>query len=204
MTEWLNRKVGFKRDASGTTALDRAEQFARHAIELDPAHAEAYATLAWILHWKQGPLAGVAMFERAFELNPSLANGRFANSLTHAGRATEAIVFLKRVMRLDPFYPPIYDYFLGKSYFYAGRYEESIERLRSVADALPGLQLVLPIYAAAAALAGYDDEAHVVTAELRKVQPDFTIGTFVHSMRLVREEDNQRLTKGLQRAGLPD
>jgi TolB-like protein/Tfp pilus assembly protein PilF len=211
LTEWLNPFVNspsyFSRKQTSEqdfAALDRAEQLARQAIELDPTLAEAYATLGWVLHWKQGPRAGLRMFERAFELNPNLANGRYANSLSHSGRATEAVAFLERVMRLDPFYPPIYEYFLGKSYFYAGRHEESIERLRVVADALPALKPVLPIHAAVAALTGHHDESRAVAAKLMAIQPDFSTSAFLNAMRLVRAEDRDRLAKGLRTAGLPE
>jgi len=204
LTEWLNIFVTSGRDRARKISLDRAEEYARQAIELDPGLAEAYATLGWVLHWKQGPVAALNMFERAFELNPNLANGRYANSLTHSGRPNEAIEFLKRVMRLDPFYPPIYEYFLGKSFFYAGRYEESIGRLRMVADTLPTLRPALPIHVAAAALSGNEQEARAAAEKLLAVQPAFTIAVFLRSMRLVRAEDYERLASGLRKAGLPE
>jgi TolB-like protein/DNA-binding winged helix-turn-helix (wHTH) protein len=206
--EWLNPQLSAfvyrPHNALDYRALDRAAELAQQAIELDPTLAEAYATLGWILHWRVGPEAGLPVFERAFQLNPNLADGRFANLLSHAGRAPEAIEFMQRTMRADPFYPPVYEYFLGKSYFYAGRYEEALGPIRAVADRLPALRPVLPVHAAAAALTGHEEEARVVATKLLEAQPDFTISGFLSVIRLARKEDHDRLAQGLRLAGLPE
>ena len=68
--------------------MDRAEKLARRSVDLAPTRAEAWAALGWILHWQQGPNAGLNAFERAFELNPGFVDGRYALLLSHAGRAT--------------------------------------------------------------------------------------------------------------------
>jgi tetratricopeptide (TPR) repeat protein len=65
------------RDYRQKTAIDRAPSLAQEAIELDPYLPEAHATLAWTLNWQYRRTEAIAAFERAFELNPNLADGRF-------------------------------------------------------------------------------------------------------------------------------
>jgi TolB-like protein/tetratricopeptide (TPR) repeat protein len=185
-------------------ALDHIVQTAQKAVELDPALPEAYATLGFALHWRYGPAVGKKVFARAFELNPNFVEGRYATVLVHGGDAEESIGFMKRTMRLDPFYPPLYTYLLAKSHFFAGEYEEAITLIRTAADRVPGFRPVLPVLCAVSALTGRDDEARAAAARLREVQPDFSIGDFLRFMQMVREEDNARLRTGLRRAGLPE
>lgn len=184
--------------------LDRIVQTAQKALELDPALPEAYATLGFALHWRHGPAVGKKVFARAFELNPNFVEGRYTTVLVHGGDATEAIGFMKRTMRLDPFYPPLYTYLLGKSHFFAGEYEEAITLIRTAADRVPGFRPVLPVLVTVLALTGREEEARVAAARLRAAQPDFTIGEFIRFMQMTREEDNERLRTGLRRAGLPE
>lgn len=214
LTEWLNPHIfpslypaGMVRawyDPERLAVLDRIARTAQQAIDLDPGLAEAYATLGFTLHWRHGPAAGMKVFARAFELNPNLVEGRYSVLLAHGGRAPEAVDFMKRIMRLDPFYPPLYTYFLGKSHFFAGEYEEAIVLIRAAADRLPGFRPVLPMLATVAALTGRDEEARAAAVRLREIQPDFSIGEFLRFMRMVREEDAAKLAAGLRKAGLPD
>lgn len=185
-------------------ALDRIVQTAQEAIELDPALPEAYATLGFALHWRDGPAVGKKVFARAFELNPNFVEGRYATVLVHGGHAREAIGFMKHTMRLDPFYPPLYTYLLGKSHFFAGEYEEAIILIRTAADRVPGFRPVLPVAVAVSALTGRENEARAAAIRLREVHPDFRIGEFLRFMQMVREEDDERLRTGLRQAGLPE
>jgi TolB-like protein/DNA-binding winged helix-turn-helix (wHTH) protein/tetratricopeptide (TPR) repeat protein len=185
-------------------SIDRAETLARRAVELDRTLAEAHATLGWILRWRDRQKEAIAAFERAFELNPNFADWRFAVLLAHGGRAADAIEYVKRIMRLDPFYPPNYTYLLGKAYFYTGQYEEAIGLIRDASVRLPYHRASLALLAATAALTGRNDEARGAATDLLRVQPDFTIGEWVRFLGLAKQEDADRLSEGLRRAGLPD
>jgi TolB-like protein/Tfp pilus assembly protein PilF len=184
--------------------IDRAQQLAEQAVDLDPTLAEAHATLGWILYWQHGPDVGLKAFERAFEFNPNFVDGRFAILLAHGGRATEAIAYVRRIMRLDPLYPPLYTYFLGKGYFFLGQYEEAMDLVRSAAARLPGFRPPAAMLAALLGTTGRDEEARAAAAEVRRIQPDFSTAAYIQFMRLTREEDRQRLATGLRKAGLPE
>jgi len=183
--------------------LERARAVAERALRLDPLLAEAHATLAWTLHWQYRRQEALAEFEKAHALNPSLADGRYAHALMQDGRAAEAVEFMQRVMRHDPFPPGMYLSWLGNSYYLLGRYDEAFATLTVGAERMPDYQSILVWLAAAAARTGRDHDARDAAARLMHLQPDFTIASWLNFIRLV-PHDATKLKEGLQRAGLPD
>lgn len=184
--------------------LDRALSLAQQAVELDPYLAEAHATLAWILHWQYRRGEAISEFERALELNPNLSDGRLAHMLVLDGRAGEAVEYMRRVMRQDPFPPPIYLSYLGNAYYLIGRYEAAFETLRRGAGLMPGYRAIEVWLAAAAAQSGRQDEARKAAAMVASMSPDFTIHRWMSHIRLERQGDADRLAEGLRKAGLPE
>ena len=183
--------------------LDRAESLARKAVELDNTLAKARATLGWILYWQERPKEGMSEFERAFELNPNFVDARFGGMLVHNGRAPEAIEYLKRVMRLDPFYSPICTYYLGMAYFFVGRYEEANELIRSVSTRMPDHRPKV-LLAAISAYQGHNEQARSVAAEVLHTDPEFRIARWLKFLRITEEDYAEHLANGLRKAGLPE
>jgi adenylate cyclase len=176
----------------------------QEAVELDGNLAEARATLGWILFWQHRTKDGLAEFDRAFEVNPNLVDWHYSIMLAHTGRASEALAYTKRIMRLDPFYPPVYLHCLGKAYYFLGRNEEAIEQFQTVSARMPGYRPGLVLLAAAAAEIGRSDQARTAAAELLRIQPDFKITAWLDFIRLTNREYADRLAAGLRKAGLPD
>jgi adenylate cyclase len=186
------------------SALDQAQSLAQQAVDLDGALSEAHATLGWILSRQGHNSQGIAEFERAFELNPNFVDGRFGLLLSHAGRAPDAVEYMKRIMRLDPFYPPNYTYWLGKGYYFMGQYEQAIELIRSAAARLPGHEPSRVLLAAVAAQLGRMDEARAAALEVIQIQPDFTIAGWLKFLNLSDPAYADRLADGLRKVNLPD
>ena len=183
--------------------IERALTLARRAVELDPYLAEAHATLAWILHWQYRRHEAIAEFERALELNPNLADGRLAHLLVHDGRASEAVAYMQRVMRQDPFPPPIYLSYLGNAYYMTGQYDAAYDTLRSGRERLPDYRALSVWLAAAAGQSGRVAEAHRAAHQILSAAPNFTINGWLRHIQFERQSDAERLAEGLRKAGLP-
>jgi TolB-like protein/DNA-binding winged helix-turn-helix (wHTH) protein/Tfp pilus assembly protein PilF len=183
--------------------IERALTLARRAVELDPYLAEAHATLAWILHWQYRRNEALAEFERALELNPNLADGRLAHLLVHDGRASEAVAYMQRVMRQDPFPPPIYLSYLGNAYYTTGQYDAAYDTLRSGRERLPDYRALSVWLAAAAGQSGRVAEAHRAAHQILSAAPNFTISGWLRHIQFERQADAERLAEGLRKAGLP-
>lgn len=205
LRSWLHPSPGhpvggeFQQQAT----LDRAEALARNAVAIDNNLAKARATLGWILYWQGRPEEGMREFERAFESNPNYVDGRFGGLLVHNGRAPEAIEYLKRVMRLDPFYSPICTYYLGMAHFFVGRYEEADELMRSVSARMPDKRPKV-LLAAISAHQGHGDRARAAAAEVLRADPQFSIARELKALRITKADYVEHLASGLRKAGLPD
>jgi adenylate cyclase len=184
--------------------LDRALTLAREAVETDPYLAEAHATLAWILHWQHRRSEAITKFKRALALNPNLADGRLAHMLVHDGRAGEAVELMQRMMRQDPFPPPIYFSYLGNAYYLNGQYDAAFNTLRIGAERMPGYRAIPVWLAAAAAQSGRRQEARKAAATVLSMAPTFTVIGWLRDIEFERQSDADRLAGGLRKAGLPD
>lgn len=185
------------------TTLDLAQALTEQAIEIDPFLAEAHATLAWVLNWQYQRPAGLASFRRALELNPNLAEGRFGIMLAQAGYPEEAIEEMKRIMRLDPHHPALDWTWLGNAYYLAGKDDLALETLRIASSRQPRHRPTHVWLAAAAAQAGQHEEASRAANVILALQPDFSSARFLRLVRHSRQQDADRLSEGLRKAGLP-
>lgn len=184
--------------------LERALRLAREAVEADPYLAEAHATLAWILHWQYNRGEAISEFERALELNPNLADGRLAHMLVHGGRAGEAVEFMERMMRQDPFPPPIYFSYLGNAYYLTGQYDAAFRTLRIGVERMPGYRAIPVWLAAAAAQTGRSEDARKAVGTVLTLAPDFKVSAWLRHIQFDRQSDADRLADGLRKAGLPN
>jgi adenylate cyclase len=181
--------------------LDRA--LAQRAVEIDPYLAEAHATLAWILHWQYRRAEAIAEFDRALDLKPNLVDGRLAHMLVHDGRPDEAVAYMKRMIRQDPFPPPIYLSYLGNAYYMTGQYDEAYATLRSGAERMPDYRAMSVWLAAAAAESGRSAEAQEIARRVLGMVPKFTISGRLRHIQFERQADANRLAEELRKAGLP-
>jgi Tfp pilus assembly protein PilF len=88
---------------------NRAEQFARKALALDPNLAEAHASLGVVLNMLYRFDESDIELRRAIALNPNyaMAHHWYAYHLLHVARATEALAENDRALLLDPFSIPV-------------------------------------------------------------------------------------------------
>ena len=114
-------------------AFSKAEAAARKALELDDTLAEAHTSLAASLCYYDFDFAQAAReFQRAIELNPNYATAHQWYGivfLQRQGRFDEAISEVKRALELDPL-SLIINSDLGRTYYFARRYDEAVEQLR--------------------------------------------------------------------------
>jgi TolB-like protein/Flp pilus assembly protein TadD len=109
--------------------IARARELAQRALQLDPALAEAHASLAMINTWYDFDFGAAERgFERSIELNPRYAIGHswFGFHLGLMGRYEEAYTECKRSIRLDPVSSPRH-WVLGIVHWMGRRYDQAIE-----------------------------------------------------------------------------
>ena len=91
------------------------------------------------------------------------------------GRPEEAILHLKRAIRVNPLDPSMALQGLGQVYCRTGRYEEAIPPLKQAIRNRPQMfQAHLELAACYAGL-GKEEEARAAAAEVLKMNPKFTV-----------------------------
>ena len=203
---WLEPSPNSPLDAEfqSPNVLKWSGDYARKAVELDETSASARATLGWILNWQSGPTEGLASYDQALELNPGLADWRYGLLLSHGGRAEDAEVYMKRIMLVDPIHPPRYKYLLGKAYYFQGRYEEALPLIRQAAAEMPSHRPSHVLLTAVSAEMGLKDAIPTLVRDVYRLEPKFTISSWLDYIRISDEAYAARLRGGLQAAGLPE
>ena len=129
-------------------------------------------------------------------------------ALTAIGRPAEAVAHIRTAMRLDPHYPPMFDYLLGSAQFGMENFEAAAGAFATATRRNPEYEYA---FAGLAAAYGHlDRKQHAESAIARyndlrvgRGGVPLTIGT-APTCGFTRSVDLQRLQDGLRLAGVPD
>jgi TolB-like protein/class 3 adenylate cyclase len=185
-----------------TAALDRAIEYARHAVTKDPMDARAHAELGYAYLYKHEIALSLAAYRTALDLNPNDPDiiSDYADALVYDGRPQEAVTLMHRAMRLNPICPDSYYWHLADAYSGLGRYEDVIATILRMRD--PGQ--CARLLAASFAHLDRREEAALYAAEVLRRQPGFSISNWAKTLPGGRLKNRRRFIEGLRKAGLPD
>jgi TolB-like protein len=188
------------------TVAPLAERAALAAILIDSEDPWAHHALGCVYLFTRRFDDSLAEFELALRLNPnfSLAQGYYGVTLAYCGRWEEGDLAARRALRLSPRDPfsaiyfgiAAYAQFVGRNYDEAMRLAR--DGIRQRADFV-GAHRVLT---AAAGMAGRNDVADAALRELRRVQPNISLGWIAKQMPIQRDADREHYLEGFRRAGL--
>jgi TolB-like protein len=192
--------------ADMATAAPIAERAAHAAILADGEDPWAHFALGCVHLFARRFDDSLAEFELALRLNPnfSLAQGYYGLTLAYCGRWQEAHLAAQRAIRLSPRDPHSAVYYGIASYaqFVGRNYEEAMrlarEGIRQRADFV-GAHRVLT---AAAGMAGQLEIAKAALQELRRAQPNISLGWIAEYMPIKQETEREHYVEGFRRAGL--
>jgi TolB-like protein/tetratricopeptide (TPR) repeat protein len=192
-----------------------AYEYAQRAAALDDSDAMVQVVLGRILLYRRFFDEAAYHVERALVLNPNDTDVLVHAAMCRAylGDAESAFSLANKAMRLNPTYPPWYIAPAALALFVLGRDTEGIE----LGSRMPISMFVdIPAFLAAAlALAGEIDRARPYLARFlasfkdrvtfgRPAEPGEPLRWLLHVNPFRREQDIERLTRGLRVAGLED
>jgi adenylate cyclase len=187
------------------TALERAHQIARKAVQLAPNLSVAHGHLGLVLTFMGRHGEAIGEFEKAAALNPNFSNWRFGLALVHAGEAERAIGTLGAITRLDPFYPAAAAGFFGLAYYMLKRYAEASPWLLECTSRAPDFRAGHTWSAANYAQLGQLEKARQEIVEVLRLDPTFTIDGKERRLKHFRlSGDAEHYFDGLRKAGLPE
>jgi adenylate cyclase len=128
---------------TGKEHLRDAEEAARKAVSIDPNLALAHLASGLIQRARGAHHAALDAFSRAIELDRNFATAyaQQGNQFTLVGNPKQAHLLVEQAIRLSPHDPSIgiFQWFIGRANFFAGRYEEAIPWLRKSVETRPNI-----------------------------------------------------------------
>ena len=172
------------------------------ALALDDNDSDVHRILAAVNLTRDDHDRAAYHQERALALNPNydlvvVQQGEF---LTWLGRPEEGIDWIRKAMRLNPYHPERFWNHLGRACYCAEKFAEATEAFA---------RITRPDYthhaflAATFAQMGNSVAAAAHAAEVVKLEPTFSVATYLATQHYKQEADRRRHEAGLLKAGLP-
>jgi len=186
----------------------KAEELANKALSLGDGEVYDLLTSIYILKGQHDKAVAIGQKGLAINSNSATYNAVFADVLTSVGRYEEALVLIKKAMRLNPNYPSWYLLFLGRIYFNTERYNEAIPVYKKYIELSPS-----DVRGSLALIACYMDlnrkkEAHESVAEVLRINPnlslEFVAKLIPPGINQVQREKRETFLEALRNAGLPE
>jgi adenylate cyclase len=183
-------------------SLETAIDFARRAKQLDPLDARGFAELGYAKLYRKQLQEALVEYAHAMALNPNDSDiiAEYADALVYADQPAKSVELLEKAMRLNPFYPDWYLWYLADAYDALGRYEDVVAAVQRMHDPSEGRRLQAIGYAHL----GMMEEAKAAAREVMRRQPGFTISEWCQRPPFRRGPVLERYMDGLRKAGLPE
>jgi DNA-binding winged helix-turn-helix (wHTH) protein/TolB-like protein len=187
----------------GDTALARALDLARTALQIDPTHPEIYWTLAYVETQQRQHREALTHLEQALALAPFFADALALKGgiKTYIGEPSATIPLVRSAMRQNPEAGYLYFMVIGRAYFFLDDQVQALINLREAASRNPG-SLEVHVYLAAALERSEDRSAAEWEAdEIRAISLDFSIRGWIETYPMTDPEQRKRLIATLERLG---
>jgi len=203
-THWMD--VMFGASKSPKQSIGLAVELAQKAIAINESLPLAHGLLAYLYTMKRQHDKGIAEGERAIALDPNSADSHLwlAYALRYSGRPKEALTYVKKAIRLNPYPPTSYFLHLGAINRMTGHYEEAISAYKKALQR-KGTNLWAHIGLAATYISlGREEEAQVEASEVLKIDPKLSLDRLAKRLPYKNKADSESLIDALKRAGLPE
>jgi adenylate cyclase len=185
-------------------SLGRAIELGEKAIALDESDALGNASLGFYYTFARQFDKAVVQAERGLALDSNSSGVLYnsASALTYSGRPEEAIPLFHKAIRLNPFAPVPFLYHLSVACRMVGRLDEAVEQAKKAVERDPKSQLPHLAVASACILAGREEEARTVAAEVLKINPQFSLERYGKTLPFRDRSFVDRTINALRKAGL--
>ena len=192
--------------ADKATTLPAAERAALAAVRADSEDPWAHHALGCVHLFTRRFDDSLSEFELALSLNPnfSLAQGYYGLALSYCGRCVEADRAAGRALRLSPRDPfsALYTGIAAYAQFVGRNYEEAMRLAREAIRQRSDFVGAYRVLTAAAGMAGDTGAAQAALQELRRAQPNISLGWIASEMPIMQGNELERYLEAFRRAGL--
>jgi adenylate cyclase len=188
-------------------AVESALAAATLAVKADDKLPLAHARLAWAYFATRQHAKAVASARRAVALGPNdaEAHAQLGNILNWSGKPVEGKLNIERAMRLNPYYPYYYLFYLGQSHYLMGENDAAIDLMKRVVTRAPYFLPVRRHLAVLYSEKGMKQEAKEQTREVLRIFPGASIeDERARCFYRWEPELMSRFFKGLRKSGMPE
>jgi len=186
-------------------SLAKAIELTQKALAMNGSLADARSMLGLLYSWSGRYEEGIAEAERGVELDPNSGQAYYnlAVVLRWAGKSKEAIPAIRKALRLEPIPPDNYIQQMALVYFQTGDCREAIAACEKGLKRQPDHLISRIIMAAVYGSCGRETEARKEATEVLRINPKFTVESFMGNIPYKNPADRDRVVQGLRKAGLP-
>jgi adenylate cyclase len=197
-------EIYLRTSRSPKDSIAKAIEWTQKALAMNDSLAEARSMLGVLYSWSGRYDEGIAEAERGVELDPNSgrANLNLAMVLKWAGKSKEAIPVIRKALRLEPIPPDIYVQQLALVYFQTGDCKEAIAACDKGLKREPDNLISHVIMAAVYGSCGREKEARQEATEVLRIDPKFTVESYMRNIPYKNASDRDRTAQGLRKAGL--
>jgi class 3 adenylate cyclase/tetratricopeptide (TPR) repeat protein len=203
MSHWFDIQRGWSDAPEKSKEL--ARQWAEVAASMPDADGQAHSALSYFYLIERRFDEALAAGRQAVANRPSCAyaNCFYGNVLHYCGEQDGAIHHLKLAMRVQPLHPPFYIHMLALAYRAKGELESAVSAAKQVLELNPNDVAIRIVLTSAYAELGRHDLAKDTAAEIRRVDPSFSIAQFADAQPYRDTSVLAKLVSDLRSAGLP-
>jgi adenylate cyclase len=186
--------------------IKKAFELAQTAISKDESDPASHELLASVyLSMRQYDKA-IATGQRAIELDPNSADvyAKLGQTLSFAGRPDEAIGYIKKGIRLNPFPESWYFIDLGRCYTLKGQYEKALTEYKKALQRAPKAPWPHMYLATAYSLLDQQEEARASAEKCLGMAPFVSVGWITKISLFKNEADLELIIDAMRKAGFPE
>ncbi len=183
-----------------------AKQAINNSLSIDADNFWAHQQSGQLFLLKKEYDKAMLAFKKAIELNPNNAHPYMAvgNVLNNLNRPKEALEYLNKGLRLDPFPPASYWFHFGISYRLLEEYDKSIKMYKKSLLREPNFWGTHAGLVVSYFHSGQIDKAKESVAQLLNLFPSFSIERFKKSSTHNDPEQLERALQAFREAGVPE
>ena len=185
-------------------SIAKATELIQKALAMNGSLADAHSMLGVLYTWSGRYEEGIAEAERGVELDPNSGQAYYNLTvvLRWAGKSKEAIPVIQKALRLEPIPPDNYVQQLALVYLQTEDCKEAIAACDKGLKRQPDHLVSRIIMAAVYGSCDREKEARKEAAEVLRINPKFTVESFMRIIPYKNPSDRDRTAQGLRKAGL--
>ncbi len=186
------------------TNLKQAEYLSQKAIELDDKLAQVHWAVGFTALISRQYQLALSESQKVIALEPNNADGYglLATTLNYAAKPRDALMQMKKAMRLNPLHPSAYKVIMGEIYFNLHDYENAVKQFEHALERNPEAHEPRLWLMASYAHLGRIDDASWQLEQIRLENPNITIATIEPVIPFIDPMQLKHLVNGLNKAGL--